>query len=102
MDLISEGSGHIQQLIRKRNELFNEADLARFGGCDSDEGRFDVVLGKLSYRLTEYPEEIKWLERALELKKKGNDAFQAAQWFSALKFYSLSYIRCPQDKSERE
>lgn len=98
-------SGNIQQVIRKRTELFTDADVEKFGECGSDEERFGIVLGQLStrrdlIRLSEYPEEIKLLDRAMEFKKKGNEAFQSAQWLNALKLYSLSYIRCPQDKSK--
>lgn len=102
MDIITtKTNGHIQDFIRRRNEIFDQATLDEFSRCANDQQRYSVVHGKTSSMdLIECPEDQKSLEKALEFKQKGNGYFKDANWIDAMKCYTLSYINTPHDKSE--
>lgn len=103
MDIItSKTDGHIQDFIRRRHEFFDEARVAEFSACTTDRDRYAIVHQTLEKRrksvpmnLIECPEEEKNLERALEMKQKGNEYFKKEQWVEALKCYTLSSLQTP-------
>uniref|UniRef100_A0A1B0CSA0 Protein-lysine N-methyltransferase SMYD4 n=1 Tax=Lutzomyia longipalpis TaxID=7200 RepID=A0A1B0CSA0_LUTLO len=75
-------------------------DFDKFSQLPSDRDRCEYVAGLPAVKnLTIVREEksVKSIERALALKKEGNNAFQNKEWNRALDLYNQSYIATPCD-----
>lgn len=104
MDVVaSQTDGHIQDFIRRRHEFFDAAQLVQFGACCTDRERYAIARETLERRRRAVPmgliecapEEQKSLERALDMKQRGNEYFKQSQWVEALKCYTLSAVQTP-------
>lgn len=99
MDLIKT-SGFMQPILRNRHQVFDQEKMSEFEACHTNETRYEFVQKQLDALQTQLVIAREWagakdLVKALEVKKRGNTAFQNAQWLDALRLYNQSYCQVP-------
>lgn len=106
---VIESKGPLHEFVGRRNELFDAKLVSEFSACASDVDRFRIVSATLAKHrkiepltLVKSQDSEKNLNYALEVKQKGNNCFKNNSWLDAMKFYTLSYLHTPQEKSESE
>ncbi|GAB0087382.1 SET domain-containing protein [Sergentomyia squamirostris] len=100
MENLSENHDFFKSFCNNVRNSISAEDFEVFSKLSTDRDRCEFVNNLPTVKLIriERGVVVKSAEKAIELKKEGNNAFQAKEWKKSLAFYNQSYFMTPHDQ----